>query len=146
MNKKNQDEYNDVEQIREEARKSDTSATTAAAKPKVNKKYDGSDDPTLLLVKGATGDKEENKYYIKGLATAICTCYQKHKLVKLRCIGKGALGNAVYAHAIAKLDMLKQGINLLSSPSYQTVKCDDNVERTAIVIELRAIDGFVENK
>ena len=98
--------------------------------------YDGSDDKTLLLVKGANGSKDENKSYVKELAVAISTVYQKHGIVRLRCIGKGAIGNAAYAHAIAHGELAKQEVDLRGVWTYQTVSFADGVERTALVCEL----------
>ena len=100
------------------------------------KKYNNSDDAALLLVKGVSGSKEDIKKRVKELAVAISTVFQKHAAVRLRCIGKGAIGNAVYAHAIARGELSKQGIDLRSSPIFQTVILGDGVERTSIVMEL----------
>jgi len=104
---------------------------------KETKVYDDSDDEALLLVKGATVEKTRNKTYVKELATAISTVLMKHGVVRLRCIGKGAIGNAVYAHAIARGNLEEQGIDLRSSPAYQTVSFQDGMSRTAIVLELK---------
>jgi len=101
------------------------------------KTYDGSDDQSLLLVKGASGSKSENTTYVKTLATAISTVFQKHNVVKLRCIGKGATANAVYAHAIARGEVAKQGVDLRCMPIFQTVSFGEGVERTAMLLELR---------
>ena len=103
----------------------------------VEKVYDGSDDQALLLVKGAGNSKEENKKYLKELAVAISTVFQKHKVVRLRCIGKGAIGNAAYASAIAHTDLSQQGTDLRGVFQYQTVSFSDGVERTALVLELK---------
>jgi stage V sporulation protein SpoVS len=105
------------------------------------KEYSNSDDPALLLVKGVSGSKEDNKQRVKDLATAISTVFQKHNVVRLRCIGKGAIGNAVYAHAIARGELSKQGVDLQSSPVFKTVILDkeNNVERTSILMELNDI-------
>lgn len=104
---------------------------------KETKVYDDSDDEALLLVKGATVEKSRNKTYVKELATAISTVLMKHGVVRLRCIGKGAIGNAVYAHAIARGHLEEQDIDLRASPVYQTVSFQDGMNRTAIVLELR---------
>jgi len=104
---------------------------------KEKKVYDDSDDEALLLVKGATVEKTKNKTYVKELATAISTVLMKHGVVRLRCIGKGAIGNAVYAHAIARGNLEAQGVDLRSSPAYQTVSFQDGMSRTAIVLELK---------
>jgi len=101
------------------------------------KTYDGSDDPALLLVKGASGSKTNNTSYVKGLSVAISTVFQKHGVVRLRCIGKGATANAVYAHAIARGEVAKQGADLRCTPTFQTVSFGDGVERTAMLLELK---------
>ena len=112
-------------------------------KENVDKKsYDGSDDVALLLVKGASGSKEENKIYVKELAVAISTVFQKHNVVHLRCIGRGAIGNAAYASAIAHSELEKQGVDARGVWRYQTMSFSDGVERTALVLEIKdAVDS-----
>jgi len=98
--------------------------------------YDGSNDEALLLVRGVRGTKEDNKMYVKQLAVAISTTFQKHQVVRLRCIGNGAIGNAVKAHAIAKSELVKRGIKLTAIPDFKTVDFDGNgSERTSIVYQ-----------
>jgi stage V sporulation protein SpoVS len=104
------------------------------------------EDATLLLVKGvgANSSKEENASYVKGLSIAIMTVFQKYEVVKLRCIGKGAIGNAVYAHAQANIELAKQGLVLVAMPMYKTVALEGVGDRTAIVLELTAIEEDVD--
>ena len=104
----------------------------------VKNTYSNLDDPALLLVKGVSGSKEDNKKRVKDLAVAISTVFQKHAVVRLRCIGKGSIGNGVYAHAIAREELGKQGIDLRSSPTFQNVTLDreNHVKGTSIVMEL----------
>ncbi len=98
--------------------------------------YDGSNDEALLLVRGVRGTKEENTMYVKQLAVAISTTYQKHQIVRLRCIGNGAIGNAVKAHAIASGELVRRGIKLAAMTSFKTVDFDGaGTERTSIVYE-----------
>jgi len=100
--------------------------------------YDGSNDEALLLVRGVRGTKEENKMYVKQLAVAISTTFQKHQVVRLRCIGNGAIGNTVKAHAIAASELHRRGIKLVADPSWKTVDFDgQGTERTSIVYQLQ---------
>lgn len=96
----------------------------------------------LLLVKGVAPDasKEETANYVKGLASAIITVWKKYNVVFLRCIGRGSLGNAVYAQAQANIELAKQNLTLVSIPVYKTVSLEGVGERTAIVIELTSIE------
>lgn len=96
----------------------------------------------LLLVKGVSADssKEETASYVKGLASAIITVWKKYNVAYLRCIGKGAIGNAVYAQAQANIELAKQKVVLVGIPVYKTVSLEGVGERTAIVIELTSIE------
>ena len=116
--------------------------------PAVQNKYEGMDDKTLLLVKGANAkSKNEELSYVQELATAIITVFQKHSLVRLRCIGKGAIGNASFATAIARFKLLPTGVDLRGFWFYQKVTFENGVERNGLVFELKnSVDAPVTEK
>lgn len=99
-------------------------------------KFLGSDDPTLLAVKGHFLDRERSKDFIKGLSSAICVVYQKHNTVKLRCIGAASLNNAIKASILASADLEKKDIHVVLRPYFTTVLFEEGQERTAIVLEI----------
>lgn len=92
-------------------------------------------DETLLLVSGSKGSKEEDKKYVKKLANAILQVFDKHETAKLRCVGAGALNNAVKSFIIAQGEAQKKGIKMFLDPSFTTVQFKGN-EKTGIVLEV----------
>ena len=100
-------------------------------------KKNGNIDETLLLVRGSTGSKEDDKEYIKKLSNAILQVYYKHDVVKLRCVGAASLNNAVKAIIIAKGEAQKKGDVLIVDPSFTNVSFNGE-EKTGIVLEVKA--------
>jgi len=98
--------------------------------------YVNSDDQTLLLVKGTIQDREESKRYVKRTANAVLQVVQKHNVAHLRCVGAAALNNAIKAIIISSGDAKTKGLDLVASPSFQTVTFGDSGEKTAIVLKV----------
>lgn len=93
-------------------------------------------DETLLLVRGCKNrSKEEIKEYVKKLANAILQVFYKHKAVKLRCVGAGAVNNADKAFIIAKGEAQKRGDKFLMDLSFTTVHFGDE-QKTGILKEV----------
>ena len=97
-------------------------------------------DETLLLVSGNRnweGSGTSSKEYIKKLANAILQVYEKHDSVKMRCVGAGALNNAVKSFIIASEEFKKKedAGELLLSPSFTTVDFNGD-QKTGIVFEV----------
>jgi stage V sporulation protein SpoVS len=92
-------------------------------------------DETLLLVKGSSGDKGEDREYVKKLANAILQVFSKHGEAKLRCVGAASLNNAVKACIVASGEAEKKGEGLVIDPSFTTVKfCGE--EKTGIILQV----------
>lgn len=89
-------------------------------------------DPSLLLVKGKSG---ENKQYIKNLSHAIITVVTKHGYATLKCVGAAAINNAIKSITIASGEAKIKGVNLVVSPSFGEASFD-NVEKTAIMLSV----------
>ena len=98
--------------------------------------YVNSDDQTLLLIKGTIPDRDDAKRYVKRTANAILQVIQKHGLAHLRCVGAAALNNAIKASIIASGDAKTKGMDLVMSPSFQTVTFGDSGEKTAVVLKV----------
>ncbi len=94
-------------------------------------------DPALLLVTGSKG-KLPDKEYVKKLANAILKVYQKHNIVKLRCVGAASLNNAEKAYIIARGEAEKKGWELVCRSHFVTVNFD-GVDKTGILKEIIAI-------
>ena len=93
-------------------------------------------DETLLLVSGCRNKtKEEVKAYVKKLSNAILQVFYKHKAVKLRCVGAGAVNNADKAFIIAKGEAQKRGDKFLMDQSFTTVTFG-NEQKTGILKEV----------
>lgn len=60
-------------------------------------------DKTALLVSGGKGSKEADKEYVKKLSGATLSCFAKHKISRLRCVGTSSINNGVKALTIAKM-------------------------------------------
>jgi len=101
---------------------------------------DGEGDQSLLLVAGSKGSKEDDKAYVKKLSNAVLQVFEKHEIVRLRCVGAASLNNGIKALIIAKVSAIESGDNLVCSPSFTTVKFG-NDEKTAIVLEIISIDA-----
>lgn len=87
-------------------------------------------DPTLLLV---TGRKNFGKKdVVRRLANAISKVFEKHKEVKLRCVGAAAVKNAEEAFIIARNNALQDGVNLVSTSDFVNVDFD-GMEKVGIV-------------
>lgn len=91
-----------------------------------------SENPSLLLVKGKSG---ENKNYIKTLAHAILTVMAKYGGADLKCVGASSLNNAIKAIIIASGEAKTKGVNIVISPSFQEAMFD-NVEKTAVLLSV----------
>ena len=98
--------------------------------------YVNSDDPTLLLIKGSIQDREEAKKYVKRTANAVFQVIQKHSVAHLRCVGAASLNNAVKSLIIASGDAKTKGMDLVASPSFQTVTFGETGEKTSIVLKV----------
>lgn len=96
-------------------------------------------DEALLLVRGSTRSRAEDKEYVKKLANAISQVYFKHDVARLRCIGAAAVNNAVKASAKAIEEMENEEIYLWMKPSFYTVKFGED-EKTAIMFEIKSIE------
>lgn len=103
---------------------------------------DTSNDPALLLVKGSFDTKEDNSAYVKQLGSVVATVFNKHGVVRLRCIGKKSITNGVYAHAQANLLLSKQGVTLVGIPTYKTISIsgpNGDSDVVSLVMELRKL-------
>lgn len=89
-------------------------------------------EDNLLLIKGGSEDKRENREYVKKLSNAILQVFYKHSKVNLRCVGAGAINNADKALIIARGEAFKQGDVLVCIPEFTTVKFEGK-EKTGIV-------------
>jgi len=98
--------------------------------------YVNSDDPTLLLIKGSIQDRDEAKKYVKRTANAIFQVVQKHNIAHLRCVGAASLNNAIKGLIIASGDAKTKGMDLVASPSFQTVTFGESGEKTSIVLKV----------
>jgi stage V sporulation protein SpoVS len=101
----------------------------------VDEKNDGSspeheEDPTLLKVKG-----DPSKEYVKKLANAALQVFSKHQLVKLRGSGASCVNNAEKAFIIARGELDKKGVELVSRSYFVSIDFDGE-EKTGIVKEL----------
>lgn len=95
-------------------------------------------DETLLLVSGSKGTKELDKEYVKKLANAVTQVFAKHETAKMRCVGAGAINNAVKAFIIAKEEANKKDSSLLMSASFTTVDFDGGEKKTGVILEVVA--------
>lgn len=89
-------------------------------------------DPTLLLVKGKSG---EDKQYIKSLAHAIVTVITKHGYATLKCVGASAVNNAIKSITIASGEAKTKGVNLVVSPAFGGASFD-HTEKTAMMLSV----------
>lgn len=96
---------------------------------------ENTEDETLLLVKGNSGDKRIDSDYVKKLATAILQVFYKHGKVHLRSVGAAAGNNSEKALIIARGEAYKRGDILASVPDFCTVTIAGS-ERTGIVKEV----------
>lgn len=101
------------------------------------------DDPSLLLVSGSKNS--QSKESVKRLAHAICKVYEKHGVVKLRCVGAPAVNTAEKAFVIAKNDLANEGVVLVSSGDFVTVVFDGN-EKTGLVKTISNVDFFKDGQ
>ena len=96
-------------------------------------------DQTLLLVTGSKG-KDSDREYVKKLSNAILQVYQKHNIVRLRCVGAASLNNAEKAYIIARVEAEKKGLELVCKSHFVTVSFD-GVEKTGILKEIIAMSS-----
>ena len=102
-------------------------------------------DKTILFVKGICQDREENKEYIKKLADAICSVFDKHDAVRLRYVGAGAGNNADKALIIAMEKIYKDcGEILAYIPKFVSIDFGNNV-MIGIMRDIIKIDGSYED-
>ena len=72
----------------------------------------------FLKVKGRFDSPEENKKYIKKLASATFMCLRNVGHCEMRCIGRDAVYNAVKAMIIANGYCAQSGAEIMFSPSF----------------------------
>ena len=101
----------------------------------VKEKVENNDETLLLVSGGRNKSKEEVKEYVKKLSNAILQVFYKHKSVKLRCVGAGAVNNADKAFIIAKGEAQKRGDKFLMDLSFTTVHFGDE-QKTGILKEI----------
>lgn len=70
------------------------------------------------------------------LAAAISHALYDGKSLVLRCIGAGAVNQAVKGIAIAGTFVAQRGLNIMCKPGFATVKMGDGAEVSAIVIRV----------
>jgi len=73
---------------------------------------------TFLKVKGRFDDPEDNKKYVKKLASAAFLCLTNHGHCDMRCVGKNSVYNAVKAMIIANGYCAQRGAEIMFSPSF----------------------------
>ena len=72
----------------------------------------------FLKVKGRFNSPEENKAYIKKLASAAFMCLTNYGNCDMRCVGKDACYNAVKAMIVANGYCAQRGAEIMFSPSF----------------------------
>jgi len=97
-------------------------------------------DKTLLLIKGNITDRDDSKRYVKKTANAILQVVQKHDIAHLRAVGAAALNHAIKALIIARGDAATKGLDLVCTPSFQTVTFGDSGEKTSIVLAVTHVE------
>jgi len=103
------------------------------------KTFTNETDDTLLLVKGHTANRNEEKFAVKKLSRAIVEVVNKHKVANLRCVGAAAISKATKAAIVASGNLSQKDVKVLIDPSFQTVQFD-NVEKTAINLKVVVVD------
>jgi stage V sporulation protein SpoVS len=101
-------------------------------------------DPTLLLISGSKGNKQDDKEYVKSIANAIIQVFLKHNSVRMRCVGAAANNNAIKAFIVAKADALKRDYKFVMDPSFTTVNFQGD-EKTAILWQVYGVQDFCKN-
>lgn len=95
-------------------------------------------EEATLKVKGSQGSKEEDKRYVKKLANAILSCFDKHNVAILRYVGAASGNNALKAITIAKDEAARQGKNLMIDPEF-TIVDFNGTEKTGMILEVIAV-------
>jgi len=72
----------------------------------------------FLKVKGRFDKLEDNKFYVKKLASAVFMCLTNCGHCEMRCIGKDAVYNAIKAMIIANGYCAQRGAEIMFSPSF----------------------------
>jgi stage V sporulation protein SpoVS len=72
----------------------------------------------FLKVKGRFDIPEDQKKYIKRLASATFMCLSNYGYCEMRCVGKDAVYNAVKAMIVANGYCAQRGAEIMFSPSF----------------------------
>lgn len=72
----------------------------------------------FLKVKGRFDSSDENKRYVKKLASAAFMCLTNYGHCDMRCVGKDAVYNAVKAMIVANGYCAQRGAEIMFSPSF----------------------------
>jgi len=72
----------------------------------------------FLKVKGRFDTPDENKKYVKKLASAAFMCLTNYGHCEMRCVGKDAVYNAVKSMIVANGYCAQRGAEIMFSPSF----------------------------
>jgi stage V sporulation protein S len=100
------------------------------------KPEDSDSDMALLKIKGYISNKEESKHYVKKLAGAIVQVVEKHGCSRLRCVGAGAVNNAVKSIIVASGISALHGDNLAFDVMFETIEFGGE-NKTALTLEVK---------
>lgn len=97
-------------------------------------------DEAMLLISGKDADKQ----YVKKVANATLSCFAKHNIAKLRCVGAASVNNGLKGITIAKMEALEKEIHLFFDVSFTTVDFKGE-SKTGLLLEVMTVDGFDKN-